>query len=79
MPLMQIVLHNTDPGLDLTVSGTVLLVGVVAMQGNGDLGVPGVLMVGVVGVGDMGLVPVSGPPSRHPGVLPAPSLLPAFW
>lgn len=79
MLLMQILLCDTDPGLDLTVSGTVLLVGVVAMQGNGDLGVPGVLMVGVVGVGDMGLEPISGPPSRHPGVLPAPSLLPAFW
>lgn len=62
----------------MTVSGTPLFVGVVAMQGKGDLGVPGVFMVGVVGVGDMGLEPISCPASRHPEVLLAPSLLPDF-
>lgn len=72
------VLCYTDPGLDLTVSGTPLFVGVVVMQGKGDFGVPGVFMVGVVGVGDMGLEPISWPPSRHPGVLLPPSLLPDF-
>lgn len=69
---------QTDPGLDLTASGTPLFVGVVAMQGKGDLGVPGVFVVGVVGVGDIGLEAVSCPASRHPGVLLAPSLLPDF-
>lgn len=52
-------LKHTDPGLDLTGSGAALLVGVVATQGNGDLGVPGVFKVGVVGTGDMGLEPTS--------------------
>lgn len=70
--------EHTDPALDLTGSGTALLVGVVAMQGSGDLGVPGVFKVGVVGMGDMGLEPTSSPPSRHPGVLLPPSLLPGF-
>lgn len=69
---------HTDPGLDLIVSGTPAFVGVVTVQGMGDLGVPGVVMVGVVGVGDMGLEPMSCPTSRHPGVLLPPSLLPDF-
>lgn len=38
--------------------------GVVAMlYGKGDFGVPGVVTVGVVGVGDMGLQAGSWPPS----------------
>lgn len=64
------------PGLVLIVSGTPVFVGVEAVQGKGDFGVPGVFVVGVVGVGDMGLEPISCPASRHPGVLPPPSLLP---
>lgn len=48
------------------------------MQGKGDIGVPGVLGVGVVEVGDMGMEPTSCPASRHPGVLLPPSLLPDF-
>lgn len=58
------VLPNTYPGLDLTVSGRPLFVGVVAMvYGRGDLGVPGVVTAGVVGIGDMGLQTISCPPS----------------
>lgn len=53
--------------------------GVVAAQGKGDKGVPGVFGVSVVGVGDMGLEPTSCPGSRHPGILLPPSLLPDFW
>lgn len=64
------------PGLVFIVSGTPVFVGVVAVQGKGDLGVPGVFGVGVEGVGDIGLEPISCPASRHPGVLPTPSLLP---
>lgn len=57
-------LSHTYPGLDLTVSGRPLFVGVVAIvYGKGDLGVPGVVTVGVVGVGDMGLQVISCPPS----------------
>lgn len=73
----QQIFCHTDPGLLLIVSGTPVFVGVVAVQGKGDLGVPGVFGVGVVGVGDMGLEHKSCPASRHPGVLP-PSLLPDF-
>lgn len=59
-----IVLAHTYPGLDLTVSGRPLFVGVVAMvYGKGDLGVPGVVTAGVVRVGDMGLQAGSWPPS----------------
>ena len=68
----------SDPGLVFIVSGTTVFVGVVAAQGKGDLGVPGVFGVGVVGVGDMGLEPISCPASQHPGVLLLPSLLPGF-
>lgn len=69
---------HAHPGLDLTVSGRPLFVGVVVMvYGRGDLGFPGVVTVGVVGAGDMGLQVTSGTPS-HPGALLAPSLLPDF-
>lgn len=64
--------------LVLIVSGAPVFVGVEAVQGKGDFGVPGVFGVGVVGVGDMGLEITSCPASRHPGVLPPPSLLPDF-
>lgn len=60
-------------------SGTPVFVGVVAERGRGDLGVPGVFGVGVVGTGDMELQPRSSPASRDPGVLLLPSLLPDFY
>lgn len=63
------------PGLVLIVSGTLVFVGVVTVEGKGDLGVPGVFGVGVVGIGDMGLEPISCPASKNPVLLP-PSLLP---
>lgn len=70
----------TDPGLVLTVSGTPVLVGVLAGEAKGDVGVtPGLLRVAVVGVGDMGWPPTSCAASREPGVLPPPSLLPDFY
>lgn len=61
----------------MTESGIPAFVGVVATGVRGDLGVPGVLVVGVVGVGDMG--PPTSLASRPPGVLPPPSLLPDFY
>lgn len=71
-------LSNAYPGLDLTASGRPLFVGVlVRVYGRGDLGVPGVVTVGVVGAGDMGLQVTSCTPS-HPGALLAPSLFPDF-
>jgi len=69
---------HTDPVLVLIASGTPVFVGVVAGQVKGDLGVPGVLRVGVEEVGDMGMETASCPASRLPGVLPPPSLLPDF-
>lgn len=61
----------------MIVSGTLVFVGVVTVEGKGDLGVPGVFGVGVVGIGDMGLEPISCPASKNPVLLP-PSLLPDF-
>lgn len=71
--------EETHPGLDLIASGTVVLVGVVTVQGKGDFGVPGVFGVGVECVGDMGLEPISCPASIDPAVLAPPSLLPDFY
>lgn len=71
-------LHRADPGLVLTASGTPVFVGVEAVKGRGDLGVPGVFGVRVAEMGDMGLELTSCPGSTLPGVFPPPSLLPDF-
>lgn len=69
---------GTDPGVDFSESGTPVFVGVVVGQGMGDFGVPGVFGAGVVKLGDVELEVISEATSRHPGVLPPPSLLPDF-
>lgn len=71
-------MRTADPDLDLIASGTPVFVGVVVVQGKGDLGVPSEFGVGVVGTGEMGLGPISCTTSRHPGALLSPSLFPDF-
>lgn len=83
--ITEFCLPTTDLGLVLTGSGAHTLVRVAAVGGRGDLGVPGVLGVGVEGVWDKLVdamatpsLPELWPASAAPFLLPG-SLPPAFY